>query len=131
MKRKLVLGFMVLAFVAVSSNAQALNYGQRLVGTWVLADGGSFVFNANGTGTIPGVGGFPSVNFYWDFSSASGRLHIESNFPPRPADIPVRDWNEIMRNFRSELSTDYVFLSPDGNRMLNAIPADGYISVFC
>jgi len=121
MKRKLVLIFIFFAFVGVSSNAQASNDGQRLVGTWACCCGEFIlIFNPNGSGTATGLGDAPlsSVNFNWGFSVASGRLRIVFNFPPRPANIPVRDWVEDLRAIREEFPTDYVFLSPDGRRMI-------------
>ena len=93
--------FTVLAMVLIASCAaqSPANDAQRVVGTWVAEAGwenSTWVFNANGTGTISEGG--ETLNIFWGVSSTGMiSVHFREH---------GRGWN-------------YVFsLSPDGRIML-------------
>jgi len=87
--------FVVLAMVVIGyCAAQSANDAQRIVGTWVTEDGRyTFVFNANGTGTLNGDNIFYGI-------SAGGKIGIQ----------------------RSKISSNVdfydLFISPDGKRIM-------------
>ena len=97
MKKAIV--FVVLVMMVIGSlAAQSANDAQRLVGTWVFEYGDNnftYVFNANGTGTINADG--ETYNIFWGISASS----ILS--------ILVKDETSF---------TDTFHLSPDGRRMI-------------
>ena len=92
--------FVVLAMVLFGScAAQSANDAQRIVGTWVEELGSiklaTYVFNANGTGTVSYDG--KTYNIFWGVSS-SGELTAIG-----------QEWGN---------STGKFFLSSDGRRMI-------------
>ena len=103
--------FTVLAMVLIASASSAaqtpVNDAQRVVGTWVCADGDglTWVFNANGTGTLSGGGEL--VNIFWGVSS------------PGMISISVKEGRR----------TSLFSSSPDGRRMTEvlAFSPDGRI----
>ena len=106
---KRFVGFIILAMVVISScTAQsATNEAQKLVGTWVTEDGGTFVFNADGTGTFSGVNNERRISstgtIVWGVS-LSGVLHIRQINPDPSRERAI--WSLVF------------FLSPDGRRMI-------------
>jgi hypothetical protein len=83
MKKTII--FVVLAIVLIAScTAQSTNDAQKIVGTWVSVFSEreqTFVFNANGTGTVTNKdrdGGVETKNIFWGIS-ASGEIFLCAN----------------------------------------------------
>ena len=94
MKKTVIFVVLALAMVLIGScAAQSANDAQRIVGTWVSADGQTtLVFNADGTGTVGGN------NFFYGIS-VDGVLQATANI------------------FGSS-NYGTLFFSPDGKRII-------------
>jgi hypothetical protein len=111
MKKAII--FVVLAMVVVGfCAAQSANEAQRLVGTWIGTFSNNtttttitYVFNANGTGTLTGADGKTS-NIFWGIS-VSGEIYISFN----NNGIGTRDTTFIK-----------FAMSPDGKRLFCYLP---------
>jgi hypothetical protein len=82
MFKKATMVFIFISFITFWCTAQSTNYEPRLVGTWTnLEDGGTWVFNLDGTGTMS-IGN-KTVSF--KFGAIDGRLVIAARDGFSPA----------------------------------------------
>ena len=86
----LVVGIVLFGVSAQSANAQSANIAQKIIGTWVDHEGGTWVFNANGTVLAKG--------------------NTESKFAVTDTQLAIND--------RGTLMVFSISISPDGKNLI-------------
>ena len=121
MKNKLVLVLVFLGFTSFSCYAQSSSNDQRIVGTWTFTSrfesdaSTTFVFNANGSGTIRSTGGGETFEGTFTYGiSLGGRIYFLLDY----------NTNGNVFRFLREIG-DAFYFSPDGRTLILETPETG------
>jgi len=104
MKKKLILGILILCFVTIICNAQTQNEGQRLVGTWNVENGSNwvgdaFIFRADGTYSI--TSNTSPQTGYWGigpFENLGGNIYFMTDRTVNNRNMPTLWFYSISPN---------------------------------